>query len=153
MSESTRYATSFNERLAKLQAKYEAEPTGENCLAVSGLYCEFANLLQAKLADAVKKAPKTDEIIARGMFGGLIITGQQESKPCFIGYKALEQWKINGNFDIFAFQSRGGRRFAEYDTPAQAEAVIRMLGLAIERRDREFKFPTVEQVKAWTGVE
>lgn len=46
----------------------------------------------------------------------------------------------------FAFTDWRGRAYARYDTPAQVSAVIRELRAAIERSDKEFSFPSVEEL-------
>lgn len=47
---------------------------------------------------------------------------------------------------MFAFTDRRSRKYARYDTPAQVDKVIDMLRAAIERGDKEFKFPTVDEL-------
>ena len=46
-----------------------------------------------------------------------------------------------------------GRILAHYDTPAQVETVIELLKTAIERGDKEFTFPTVEELSAPSELE
>lgn len=141
-------ADNFSAKLAELQAKYEAEPTGINDLEIGCLYCEFADKLTHKFGDAIKAAPSIDEMIAKGLRAGLLVTNQK-GKAVFIGYKALAQYKISGNFHRFAFQ-HGHSRLAEYETPAQVETVIDMLETALNRRDKKITFPTVNELKSIT---
>lgn len=47
---------------------------------------------------------------------------------------------------MFAFTDWRSRKYARYGTPAQVDKVIDMLRAAIERGDKEFKFPTVDEL-------
>ena len=47
---------------------------------------------------------------------------------------------------MFAFTDWRSRKYARYGTPTQIDKVIDMLRAAIERGDKEFKFPTVDEL-------
>ena len=52
-------------------------------------------------------------------------------------------------FDVeFVFRNWKGISLARYNTPAQVETVITMLKNTIARGEKEFTFPTVEQLNA-----
>lgn len=100
-----------------LERKYNRLPKG------------FALLVQTQYYTRAGKVYKGD------MFVGLECDWKKvpaEWRFAFKGYDGLDShWKI----------------FARYRTPAQVEAVIRMLKAAIKRGDTEFKFPTIKQVE------
>lgn len=142
-------ADDFEAKLAELKAKQDAAKTAE--LAAKKVYeeasdkyveCQEAtqNFLDAH-ADKLTEKINTLEIES---YITMIRDNGKERYDVF-DTSQLNVYAFNGFGEMFLVRYMGNV-LGTYDTPAQIEVVINQLKAAIERGDREFTFPTVEEL-------
>lgn len=119
---------------------------GNHTDSAQPVWCTKGELddLTAKFRDAVSIIPVTTRI-EKMLPVTITITKQNRTKPFDMGFGAFAKYSI--------VQWRTGLRIMRnfstlgiYDTPAQVEKVIDLLKAAITRGDKEFTFPTVEEL-------
>lgn len=142
-------ADDFEAKLAELKAKQSAAKEKE--LAAKKVYdeagdkyveCQEAtqNFLDAH-ADKLTEKLKAIEIKS---YITLVRDNGKEHYDVF-STNELYVYAFNGFGKMFLVRCRGNE-LGTYDTPAQIETVIERLKAAIERGDREFTFPTIEEL-------
>lgn len=130
----------------RLQAAVEDAKIEENILYenLRVATSEFDRFGDAK-ARELRENLITGEILATR---DLIIYNQTGS-VYLPALKNLGVWFINGKFEFHCDKEASNiiYHFATYDTPAQVKRVINRLKFAIECGDKEFQFPTIDELK------